>query len=279
SALNLHQTFSWARGELSWYGDSDERFKVVGGNQRIPDGLARALDGQVRLGHALRALAPAGAGYRLSFETAGGMVDVAADAVVLALPFTMLRGVELSIPLDPGKRAAIDGLGYGSNAKLFLGFDRRAWRADGRSGDFFAPDPAQSGWDSTRLQDGEAGALTVFVGGRIGAGLGARPAEERAREMLPALERVFPGSTAAYGGRAAMFDWPRQRFVRASYACYRPGQWTTIRGHEGTPAGDVLFAGEHCSADFQGFMEGAAETGVRAGRSILARLGVRRRAA
>ena len=279
SALNLLETFSWSRGEIAWFGDSDERFKVAGGNQRIPDGLAARLDGQIRLGHALRALAPAGEGYRLSFETAGGMVDVAADLVVMTLPFTMLRTVDLSIPMSQGKRAAIDGLGYGANAKLFLGFDRRVWRADGKCGNFFAADPAQSGWDSTRLQDGEAGALTVYLGGRVGADLGRQPAETRAREMLPALDRVFPGVASAFNGRASMFDWPRQRFVGGSYACYRPGQWTSVRGLEGAPVGNVLFAGEHCSADFQGFMEGAAETGEAAARLILARLGVRRRAA
>ena len=50
------------------------------------------------------------------------------DAVVLAIPFTTLRAVDLDIDLDrvPGKRAAIDDLGYGTNAKMMVGFERAA---------------------------------------------------------------------------------------------------------------------------------------------------------
>jgi monoamine oxidase len=38
---------------------------------------------------------------------------------------------------------------------------------------------------------------------------------------------------------------------------------------EGEPVGNLYFAGEHCSADFQGYMEGAAETGVNAAMMVL----------
>jgi monoamine oxidase len=36
------------------------------------------------------------------------------------------------------------------------------------------------------------------------------------------------------------------------------------------PRGQLHFAGEHCSVDFQGSMEGAALEGIRAAREILA---------
>jgi len=38
-------------------------------------------------------------------------------------------------------------------------------------------------------------------------------------------------------------------------------------------AGNIFFAGEHCSADCQGFMEGGAAEGARAAKEILAQLG------
>ncbi|MBK8608608.1 MAG: FAD-dependent oxidoreductase [Chitinophagaceae bacterium] len=55
----------------------------------------------------------------------------------------------------------------------------------------------------------------------------------------------------------------------ASYACYKPGQWTTIGGAEIEPVGNLLFAGEHCSSDFQGYMNGGAETGRRAAAELM----------
>jgi monoamine oxidase len=53
------------------------------------------------------------------------------------------------------------------------------------------------------------------------------------------------------------------------------GQWRAIRGEEGKRAGNVYFAGEHCSLAAQGYMEGGAETGRHAAESILKRAGVK----
>jgi monoamine oxidase len=54
-----------------------------------------------------------------------------------------------------------------------------------------------------------------------------------------------------------------------SYACWRIGQYTLFGGYEGVRQGPVLFAGEHCSVEFQGYMEGAAREGARAAGEIV----------
>ena len=52
---------------------------------------------------------------------------------------------------------------------------------------------------------------------------------------------------------------------------YLPGQFTTIAGLEGLPAGSLYFAGEHANSfyEFQGFLEGAALSGIAAAAAIL----------
>ena len=57
---------------------------------------------------------------------------------------------------------------------------------------------------------------------------------------------------------------------KAAYACYRPGQWTTIGGSEGESVGNLHFAGEHTSVDFQGYMNGGAQSGADAAAAVLA---------
>jgi len=52
----------------------------------------------------------------------------------------------------------------------------------------------------------------------------------------------------------------------------KPGQYTTFSGYEKVPMGRIHFGGEHCSINFQGFMEGGAEEGQRAANEILALL-------
>jgi monoamine oxidase len=247
------------------FGESDERYKVRGGNQQITDLLAQELADRIELGHRLVAIRRTHHGYRVTFERAGGgTIDVEADFVLLTLPFTLLREVDIRVPLPPVKRRAIDELGYGTNAKLILGFQSRFWRDQGYNGDFFTDEPFQSGWDSSRLQQGTAGSLTLFLGGTPGVQVGLSTPESQAAAFLPGVERLFPGASSKYTGTAVRFHWPTYPFAKCSYSCWRVGQYTSIAGAEFEPVGQLYFAGEHTSIDYQGYMNGGAETGRRA---------------
>jgi monoamine oxidase len=219
-------------------GESDERYKVRGGNQQIPDLLAEQLRDRVHLAHRLVALHETPHGYRLTFERAGGgSVEVQADFVVLTLPFTRLRTVEMRVALPPVKRRAIAELGYGTNAKLILGVRRRFWRGRGWSGDFYTDEPFQSGWDSSRLQAGATGSLTLFLGGTPGVRVGQGTPQAQAAAFLPRLERVLPGARAHYTGTAHRFHWRSHPHTLGSYSCWKVGQYTTLAGAEFEPVG------------------------------------------
>ena len=109
---------------------------MVDGNDRIVEGLAQALPRPVELGMRLRAVRETSSGrVELTFETPAGVVSRTHDAVVLAIPFTMLRNVKLDANLDlSGEEGAIDQLGYGTNAKMMVGFDGRPWMDQGSNG-------------------------------------------------------------------------------------------------------------------------------------------------
>jgi monoamine oxidase len=98
--------------------------------------------------------------------------------------------------------------------------------------------------------------------------------EEHFRSIVAELEPVFPGIEAAYvEGSARRMHWPEAPFARGSYTCYRPGQWAFWQ-LEGERIDNVHFCGEHTSPDFQGWMEGAAETGAFAAAEVLNDLGI-----
>ena len=273
SSLNFVETIGTdTSAGFQVYGQSDQRYKTQGGNHQIVAGLAGLVADRIVLGHRLEALAPAGGGYGLTFATDGGARDVRADFVVLCLPFTILRGVDVRVPLPPVKRAAIQTLGYGANAKLVLGFQGRPWRAQGFDGNSYADQPYQSGWDSSREQPTPYGGYTIFPGGTKALDLGGGTADDQARRLLPGLGRVFPDVRDAWLGTALRVFWPADPFVRASYAAYTPGQWTGLRGAERETVGGLYFAGEHTSLDWQGYMNGGAESGRRAAQSLIHRL-------
>lgn len=275
SSLNFIETIGTDTSHgFQIYGISDQRYKVLGGNQQIVSALASQVASQIHLGNRLEALdQSAGGEYILTFQSgAGGVGEVRADFVLLCLPFTILREVDLRVPLPAIKQRAIRELGYGANAKLILGFQNRLWRDQGFDGDSYADLDYQSGWDSSRQQPTLLGAYTIYPGGTLALELGPGTALTQAKRLLPELDQVFPGLRRKWSGTALRAFWPDNPFVKASYASYLPGQWTGIRGAEGEAVGNLYFAGEHTSLDWQGYMNGGAESGRLAAKALIQRL-------
>lgn len=273
SALNLLLALEGQGEQL--YEHGAERYRLAEGNDALAQRLAQGLDGPVELGSALESLRADGPGYLLGLRRGAASHELRADLVVLALPFTLLRQVELRLELPEAKRRAVAELGYGTNGKVVAGFSRRAWSEAGSTGYVFTDLGFQSCWDTSRGQSGTHALMTNFVGGRLGAELGRGTPGERAAAFVAQLERVFPGAAPAHTGEAVRVAWIDAPFAKGSYTCYGPGQYQSLAGVEGLPVGRVLFAGEHTSAEFSGYMNGAVESGERAARQALKLLGRR----
>jgi len=259
-------------------GESDERYRVLGGNQQICHELARRLGDQIHLSQRLVRIKQNAQDYTLTFQSANAPVQaINADFVILTLPFTLLREVELNLELPDEKRRAIRELGYGNCAKVLAGFSRRHWRDLGYAGPLYSDEPFQLVWDNSRQQPGDAGGLTFYSGGRAALAAGQGTASDQTEGLLPGVEKAFPGLSARRNGKTARFHWPTYPWSKAAYASYRVGQWSTIAGVEGQSVGNIFFAGEHCSEDFQGFMNGGAQTGKDAASAVLTALKKQRR--
>lgn len=261
---------------------SDERYHLVDGNDGIAEGLSHRLPGQIEPDmRLLRALKSAAGKIELTFAQGAATRQVSFDAVVLALPFTTLRQVELdaSLGLPLWKIAAIQSLGYGTNAKMMVGFNRRPWLDVGSNGESYS-DLAnhQLTWETNpKRASATRGILTDYSSGTRGAGLNPANTQQEAAAFLNDLDDVFPGALAAArrdsSGKylAHLEPWPSNPLTQGSYTCYRPGQFTSIAGNEGKPVGNLHFAGEHANSfyEWQGFMEGAALSGIQAAREIV----------
>ncbi|MBL8701050.1 MAG: FAD-dependent oxidoreductase [Alphaproteobacteria bacterium] len=247
---------------------SDQRFQIVGGNDRLPAALAAKLGARIRHGHRLEAVRRRGQAYALAFAEGGTSKEVVADIVILTLPTTTLRDVRLEIGLSPLARRAIRETTYGTNAKLFAGVSARPWRAQGRSGECLNDLGFQTVWEDHARGGTGAGALTIFGGGRTGVGFGRGTPVERAREVTRRLERAFPGAAAAFTGKGARMHWPSNPWVRGSYSCFAPRQMTAF-ADAFEPVGRVVFAGEHTSEDHSGYMNGGAESGRLAAETVV----------
>ncbi len=277
SALNLlYLIDSDTPDPFHIFGDSDERYHAHLGNDTFVSKLAESLGDRVVLDTRLVAARDAGAGFELDFQDKNGAkTSVHVDHVVFALPFSVLREVDLSaLTLSDEKRTSIAELGYGTNAKVMGGFTTPLWSSQYKaSGSVTADLPFQQTWASSIGQDGPGGILTNFLGGSQGVASGIGSANDWFEGILPDLDKVFPGAQAAYTGTAVRMHWPTVATTKGSYTCYKPGQWST-QGVEGQREGNVHFCGEHCSIEFQGWMEGGAETGALVAAELLDDLGI-----
>ena len=164
---------------------------------------------------------------------------------------------------------------------------RRPW-PEPTTGQIWTTLRIQSALDYSLGQAGDDGLIEVFTG--AGPAMLDTPPEPYSRigdsdavrrhvtAFFEQLDRIWPGVSPTWNGKATFGNAQADPNILASYACWLVGQCTTIAGHEAPPQGRVHFAGEHTSVEYQGFMEGGAISGLRAADEILADYGVRPKA-
>ncbi|MCH0542939.1 FAD-dependent oxidoreductase [Streptomyces sp. MUM 203J] len=274
-------------GHFNVWGSSDERYHIRGGNDLLPHAIADSLaDGTLRRGWRLEHLRANGDGTQtLTFEEGGATRTVTADHTVLCLPLPVLQGLDpVAAGFDPRMRGLLSDARMGTCTKLNIQFGSRPWRGAGpwpgvSAGDTFTGDRIQQLWDATKTQAGDGGILIQFNSGSPAAALApgtpfATESDPYVRDLvgrrLAAVERIFPGTSAAWAGRAQLSAWHRHPHALGAYSAWPVGYVSRYAGYEGTAQGHVHLAGEHCAYDFQGFMEGGAAEGERAAREVIA---------
>ncbi len=282
SALQLIFNLPTVDGQaVEVLGNSDEIFVVKGGTGKIIESLAQQLGGQIRTRMRLTSIDAGEDGFRLNFAAGE---TVAADFVILTIPFPVLRDVVLDVPLPKRLRRFIGEFELGRNEKLIAGFDERAWRQpEGFVAEAWTDLGYAQVWDETQRQPERAdGALTFFLGGREVAALGEGSARSVGRTFVQRLDGTTPGIEAASTDKFLRTRWGQSRFTRGAYANFKPGQLTKFGGllwiesedaeeRQEVHAGNLVFAGEHLSDAFYGFMNGTAETGRLAADFVVRR--------
>jgi len=279
-------------GSFRIFGASDERYHIAGGNEQLPQAIAGSLPaGAVQLNTAMTGILNNTDGtFTLSFTGPSGKFSQVFDRVIMTIPFSVLRTILTSSSayraagFDTLKQTAITQLGYGKNAKLQLQFNTRYWNTSGPwgigNGAAYSDTGFQNTWEATRAQNGATGIIVDYTGGGVPlASFTGDPTKPNviakfASTFLTQYEPLFPGITAQWNGRATLDVPLANPFLLGSYSYWKVGQYTLFSGYEKVRQPDPMtgkchFGGEHCSTNFQGFMEGGAEEGARAANEIL----------
>lgn len=251
---------------------SDEVYSVVGGTAQITDALAAELAGQIQLGMKLTEIKRTNGKYRLKFDD---QPTVHADIVIVALPFPVLRQIEIDASLPSDLEDFIDQAKLGANEKVIGSFNSRFWRqANGFTGAAWGVAGVSEIWDETQRQTERTdGALNFFLGGNEARQIAPQTnVNTLGQQFVNVLNRHIPGATAAAKGVYLKSGWTRSSYTLGGYANFKPGQLTTFSSYfwvesadpneqQQVAAGNLIFVGEHLSDEYYGFMNGAAQTG------------------
>jgi monoamine oxidase len=241
--------------------------RIRGGNDRLATGMASALRGTLVTSAIVRRVEQHTAGVSIAIDERGTRRRLDADFCVMAIPATTLREVEFEPALPPDQHRAIAALRYGAATRLTLQFERRFWR-HGRQPCGFGTDlPLGAVWDGNEQQRGPAGILTFLAGGRASQELRAILSAEGEEGVVRRLDWLGRPSRLLTSQRVTWEDDP---WSRGGYAYFDNSYDPWLRGWLPRPAGRILFAGEHTTDRWQGYMSGAIESGHRAAAEVRA---------
>jgi monoamine oxidase len=243
-------------------------YRIEGGNDRLAATLAAPLADRLHLNTELVAVSHRGRGVRASIRTGRAVSAMTADYLVLTLPTAVLRRIPITPALPPQQHDAIARLKYGHATKTLLQFSSRFWRAPGRLRAFGSALAFGAAWDANEEQRGRPGILSLLAGG------GASDATQAivAKSGMPGLIRELDWLGAAHGELlgSRQVAWESDPWSRGGYAYFDPAFDPALRPWLARPFGRLFFAGEHTSIRWQGYMNGAIESGRRAAEEIAA---------
>jgi monoamine oxidase len=230
--------------------------------------LASMLHDQVLLRHEVCAVSQSKATVRVRVRTGNNESWLRADYLILALPATRMRMLEIRPALPCEQAAAVSKLSYGPVTKTLLQFDRRFWNNPHRRLAYGTNLPIGAVWDANEQQKGKPGILCLMAGGTTSAATRQILSTAGTVALVRALDWL--GNTRKSLISMRSVTWEQDPWVQGGYAVFSPRFDPALRAWLARPCGRILFAGEHTSLRWQGYMNGAVESGLRAAAEVQA---------
>jgi monoamine oxidase len=246
--------------------NENQLYTIKGGTDSLPKALAARLASRIRYGVPVVKIEHDAQSVKIMFLQTGERVPIAADYLICAVPFTLLREIEVSPPFSPEKQRAVRELPYTSVARVYLQSRREFWNGEGLGVSAYTDLPIMAIINSTLNQPGTRGILESYSAGEHARAMTARNEMERIQFTLSQIEKVYPGIRKNFEGGASV-AWDEDRWARGAFAWFKPGQMSELLAHIARAEGRIHFAGEHTS-DWPGWMQGALQSGHRAAREI-----------
>jgi monoamine oxidase len=244
--------------------------EIAGGFDLLPQAFFRRLKDRVRFGAAVNAIEQDEHGVTVHFRSPAGRFSMRGDHCIVAIPFSVLRDVEVTPSFGRPKQKAIRELNYNASTKILLQTRTRFWeRTDGIVGGTSVTDlPIRRiCYPSFSDPDEERGALLAsYTWGQDALRWDAMSEEKRIEEAVEDVAKVHPEILTEFE-IGASHAWYDDQFAAGAFALFEPEQQTRLQPDIVRPEGRIHFAGEHTSL-WHAWIQGALESGIRTAREV-----------
>ena len=248
----------------SAFSEQQDEGRIFGGNDQLPKAFAKELADKILYNRPVRRITHTLDGVEVRFEEGSSLRSIRADRLVVAIPFGVLRALEITPAFSPEKMKVIDSLSYGHVMKIAMQYKTRFWDEPESIGQRVLTDTKlRRVYHMSTNQPGPRGILMSFTSGADAEQLGALSPEDRLHTALAESTKIWPVAPKHWEGAAIKY-WNEDPWVRGSYSFVGVGQ-SGFRSIASRAEGRVHFAGEHTSG---GSMNGAIRSGLRAAREI-----------
>jgi len=241
-------------------------FSIKGGNDQLPKAFAAKLSDKILYGCPVVKIEHDARQVRVTFLQGGAVQTMSADSLVCAVPFTLLRRIEITPKLSAEKQLGIEQLPYLSVSRVFLQSRKRFWISEGTSGVAATDLTSMKLRHATLIQSSTRGILNSYNEGESSRRITAMSESERLSSTLNDIEKIYPGMRQNYEGGISKC-WDEDSWSRGAFSIYDVGQMKTYIPFISRPEGRIHFAGEHTSR-WTGLMQGALESGIRVAREV-----------
>ncbi len=259
SALKFQQTQQeLAKGKAMGY-------TARGGNQAIPEAMAKALKNPVEFRREVVAIRTDKDGAEA--RCADGS-RYRAGHVVCSIPTAVLKNVAIEPALGGVQARAVRELGVQAISLMHIVPKKNFWDQDGLAPNFVSDGLVNMVVAEHRGADPkEVTSLAAWLRGHNARKLDAMSSREATAAVVREIEQLRPASRGQLEV-LAYHSWMQDPFSRGDWAVWEPGQVSAFAAEIGAAHGRIHFCGEHTAISNRG-MEGAMESGERAALEVL----------
>ena len=229
--------------------------KIKGGNDLLPKAFAAKVSDKIHYESPVVKIDQDQNSVRATFVHAGKQETLSGDRLLCALPFSLLRNIELPANFPANKRKAINEVRYDNVSRVYLQARKRSWEDKGLSGFAFTKEAVEV-WQPTWSQPGQRGIIMTYARPGEAEKIAVLKPEERISSTLTQLDQWFTGLRDNFE-KGTTKVWMEDEWSRGAWAFAGVGNLLLF----GTPEGRIHFAGEHLSFHaswIQGALESAA---------------------